>query len=286
MTKNKLLKAALAAVFALVVGASLAACGQQPASSSASGTSPSASSNSSSKAEVVFTGDWKLAAIDFQGLVAVADFDNNEMFADSKFALSFKDDGTGTIGYNGEIKDFKWKAEKDGLAVTWSDEADAGKAHLIYDPLYESIQLTVDGEDSTTAYFTKDGSYKDYKVFDLKQAEPITDAKAVEGTWTLTGMGAMGMSMFGSAADMQKVAGSEVSLEMICKTDGTGTFGTGSDAQAFTWKTDDKGTTITMDALGTPLDCKLVSYGDAAILDMSPVLGGAMEMFFVYEPAK
>ena len=309
--KSKLSKLVLAMICALALGASLVACSNSSPSSSAAGSSPAAKADVSKD----FAGTWKLAGAEYQGLIAVGDFENSDTFKElAKMEFVANEDGTGKLTMNDQSKTFKWEADGKDVKVTWdknsasassasasasassasasssasnttkSDTSSLDNVKVSYDAENKAVLLTPSGEDTNeigSMIFTKDGKYKDYEPVDVKSTKAITDTSKLDGTWKIVGIGTMGMTMFGSAEDIQKAMG-DASSDMTIK-DGKCTIKSGDSSETYDIKSTADGTVVSMDFMGTVIDCPVTAFGDQIILDMTPAFGGYMDMFFIYE---
>lgn len=307
--KNKITKLVLAMVCALALGASLTACtqsspssssaGSTPASSAASTTSSSASSTATDPAKE-FVGSWKLAAVEYMDLICVGDFQG--LVGDAaNFTLTVKEDGTGSIALGEDAQNFKWAVAGDEVNVTWEDSELANSASLDYDVLNDAIIFDMKDDTATTSantntttdtssqsagtfIFTKDGKYLDYEAIDLTKTTPVTDQSKLPGKWQITAIGVMGLTMYGTPEQIQAAMGEDAFPVMVVNNDGTGSFDATSAAteSAFKWATSGSGTTISYDSMGTAVDMPVTAIDDAIVVDMSPALGGMMEMYLVY----
>ena len=248
-------------------------------------TSSSAASSSAADPKADLVGDWKLAAIDYEGMIAVGDF-NSEAFAEAgKMGVTFNADGTGAFTNGTDSATFKWDMSGTNLNVTWDDETVSSQGTKVGYDATDSI-VTVSMEDSKSGttgsvYFTKDGKYKDYESVVLSATKPITDEKTLVGTWRITGVGAEGMTMFGTADQIEKAMDTSAAT-MVLNADGTGSFESEGTSEACTWKVSSDGATVDLDAGGTTISCPVTAFGDEIIFDMSPVMGGTMEIFFIF----
>ncbi len=261
----------------------LGACSGGASSSAASGSASAASASASSaSAQASFAGDWKLAAVETQGITMAGDLEA-VLGQGNNLSLSIKEDGTGTMTFGGETADFKWE-QKDASTITVKPEAQAdssASSASSESTTQKTADVTMkDGalfmaleEDSFSgnAIFTKDGTYADAKIIKTDEAKPITSADSLVGTWTLCGMNMMGISMYGDAKALSAMAG-DTDTTMVFDKDGKVTM-MGSEAQ-YTVGAD--GASITEGSTSIPVK----ALGDDIIIDMSDMLGMEMVMVF------
>lgn len=204
----------------------LAACGGGTSSSAAasgSGSSASASaSEASSAAQPSFVGEWKFAALEYQGMTLAGDL-SAVIGQDMDVSLVIKDDGTGTMSFQGESADLKW-TQKDASTITLTvSDADASSASSSasasasasdepqsIDVVMKDNALFMEMNDADiqgTIIFTPDGVYADAKIIDLASATPIKSADELVGDWTLCGVNMMGVSVYGDPASLAAIAG-------------------------------------------------------------------------------
>ena len=178
----------------------LAACGG--GSSAASG---SASASASSEAAPTFPGEWKLAAVEYQGLTMAGDL-SQVMGEDLNINMTIKDDGTGTLVYQGESADFAW-TQKDASTITIAPTDNSSES---YDATLKdgalSMTAPVEGTEMNLI-FTADGTYAGATEIDLSKATAIKSVDELVGTWQLCGMTYMGASLYGDPATLASIAG-------------------------------------------------------------------------------
>ncbi len=272
--------AMLCAAMLFVCCLALGACSNGgSASASASGSASAASASASSaSAQASFAGDWKLAAVETQGITMAGDLE--AVLGDgNNLGLVIKEDGTGTMTFGGETANFKWE-QKDASTITITPEATSSSASSGSTTQKTADVTMKDGalfmaleEDSFTgdAIFTKDGTYDDAKLIKTADAKAITSADSLVGTWTLCGMNMMGISMYGDAKALSAMAG-DTDTTLVFDKDGKVTM-MGSDAQ-YTVGAD--GAAITEGSTSIPVK----ALGDDIMIDMSDMLGMEMVMVF------
>ncbi|MBE6471512.1 MAG: hypothetical protein E7000_07405 [Coriobacteriaceae bacterium] len=258
----------------------LAGCGGSGSSAaSSSGGSESGSASESSTApepadpSEKFIGDWKIAAVNTQGMLVVGDFSANfESAADMK--LSVKEDGTGSLSLNDESRSFTWKlANDDAISLEVEDVDDP----LTVNYADEALTLEMNTDDMAgTMYFTKDGAYAGGKALALADATDITSPDAVTGTWTMCGAGLSGMTMYGDAEALSAL-GIGDSTTLVLNEDGSAeAFGTQT-----TWTAGADGATVNMSFYGSEGAIPMKMIDDYLIIDASEAMNA--EMFFLYK---
>lgn len=270
---------ALCASLLCVSCLTLAACGGSGSSSSATPSSSSSTAASSSAAPAdpaeKFVGDWQLAAVKMNGITVSGDFTEVLGGDSSNVSLSIKKDGTGSLTFKDEPVDITWAQKGDNaITVTPVKESDGITA---VDVAFENNALTMemsDDEFTGTLIFTADGKYADAKEITADGAQAITSEDALVGTWKLTGINMMGMSMYGSSEDLAAAMGSVSDTSL--------TFEKGGTVKAFgqdeTWKVGPDGATVTSN--GTEVPVKAI--GDDIVIDASAQLGGAIQILMVF----
>ena len=92
------------------------------------------------------------------------------------------------------------------------------------------------------------------------------------GTWNLTGLNMMGITMYGSPSDLAQAMGSNADMSLTFEQGGKGNMG-GSE---FTWTADSKGAAITVSGQSLPLK----KLGDNIVMDFTAAYGMEMVMAF------
>ena len=241
------------------------------ASASASVSSASASSSASSSGVGDFTGTWKLAAAESQGVTMGGNF--GEMFGvEEGVTMTVNADGTGKLALSDQAGDFTW-AENDASSIYVTPQSADGvtaqqailatcKDGALFMP-YEQGGQTAD------LVFTRDGNYAGAKQITLEGAVPITSEEKLYGTWKLVGMNMGGVSMTGSAEDLGALmAGGEPDI----------TFEGGGVAQMSagngTWAVTADGATLTSEDITGKHTVPILAIGDEIALDYSGAFGG------------
>lgn len=211
--------------------------------------------------------------------------DLSTILGENSMTITIKDDGTGTMDFSGESTPIKW-VEKDAKTITITPEtaADASgssasasadsSALSSADLTLENGALTMDMSSSGfdgKAIFTTDGVYSDAKVISADKSTPITSEDALVGTWTLSGMNMMGISMYGDAKDLSAMAG-DTDTTITFEKDGKVTL-MGSE------------TTYTVGADGAAIvegetKIPVVALDDDIAIDMTALVGMDMIMVF------
>lgn len=264
-------------------------------SASASAGASSASASASASAQASFEGTWKLAAVESQGITMAGDF-SSIIGSEQGMSLTIKADGTGEISMNDETAPLTWTQKDattitidaknaDGSASNASAEAGSASAEAGSDASEAAHGLTTDvtlkdgalymdmtqDSFSGTAIFTADGTFAAAKEINSAAATPITSEDALVGSWTLSGMNMMGISMYGDAKDLAAMAGdSDMSLSFE---KGGKCNLMGSEA---TYAVSADGAAITESGMGIPVK----ALGDDIAIDMTDLIG--MEMIMVF----
>ena len=255
------------------------------ASSSASASAASASASSSAGLQASFEGTWKLAAVESQGITMTGDFSSIVGSKDG-MAMTIKPNGTGELNMNGETAAFTW-TQKGFDAITLdvkaadasassASAASSGSAAsaMTVDVVMEGGALFMAMDQDTfsgNAIFTTDGTYAGAKEITSASMTPITSEDALVGSWTLSGINMMGITMYGDAKDLAAMAGGQdVSLSFE---KGGKCHLMGSDA---TYAVSSDGATITEENISIPVK----ALGDEIAIDMTDLIG--MEMIMVF----
>lgn len=269
----------------------LAACG-------GSGSGSAAASSSAADPAAKFVGTWKLAGGETQGMTVVGDF-ASMLGIEDNFQMTVKEDGTGSMSFGGETKTFTWEASGentmamkpsadgasgDSSASSASAEAEAttegGSTEEIANELTEftyedgKLTATVTNEGQTIKIiFTQDGTIPGAPVIDSAKAAPITSEADLIGTWKLSGMNLMGMTVYGeSDAIAQMSGGTDTSLtfEEGGKCTMSGVEGT--------YAVTANGATINQD--GAEMEVK--SLDGSIVIDAGAASGLDLEMVMMY----
>ena len=255
----------------------LAACGGGGASSSAASSASSNASSSAAPADPSekFVGDWKIAAVEMNGVTMVGDFTTLLGEDSAGMSMSIKKDGTGSMTLGDDAVDITWTQKgDDAITVTPVKESDD---ITTVDVAFEDNALKMEMKDDSftgTAIFTADGTYSSAKEISADGAKPITSEDALIGTWKLTGANLMGVSMYGDADDLAAAMGNI--------SDTTLAFEKGGTAKAFgedgAWKVGSDGATLTLSGIDIPVK----ALGDDIAIDASAMLGGTMQILMVF----
>ena len=183
------------------------------------------------------------------------------MFDDGEGAtLSLEEDGVGTMTFAGESADVTWKQDGEKLTVTTSEGKDL-------DGTFKDgvIVLTMADDDFTgTLIFTVDGTYDKAREISLAAAKDITSESELIGTWSLSGMNMMGMTIYGEAASLASMAG-ETDVTVSFEEGGACTL-MGEEA---TWSIGSDGAVITTDGASIPVK----ALGDDIVIDVAGATG-------------
>ena len=249
--------------------ASASASAASASASAASASASAASASASSAAPASFAGNWKLAAMIYQGITMSGDF-SALAGQDVDISIAIKDDGTGTMTYQGEAADFTWEKKGDNVITLKPTGEDTQTLDVTMKD--GALFMTAPMENmEAEAIFTTDGVYAGATEIDMSKATPIKSADELVGNWTVCGLSMMGMSMYGDAASLSAVAGD---------TDVTATFTKNGKATIMgdegTFAVDANGATVTFDGVSLPI----VALGDKVAIDLSEALGTNMVMVF------
>jgi hypothetical protein len=135
--------------------------------------------------------------------------------------------------------------------------------------------LTLDMEEVFEAkmLFSKTGKIDGIFTIDASTAKAITNKDDVQGEWKLSGMGLMGVSVYGDADALSEMSGQTFDATLSLAADGTGTF-SGSDV---TWQTTADGTSITASGTTMPLKCLDDTH---IILDVPEIVGMDIDLMY------
>lgn len=212
-----------------------------------------------------FIGSWKLAAAKSQGVVMSGDF-SKLMEMDDEGMLTIDEGGTGKMKMGDESADITWKMNG-GNAITLDSE----KAEKPIDIAYEddSLLMTIEEDDQkATAIFTHDGTYAEARTISMDGAEDITSEDELIGSWNMTGMAIMGISIYGETEDLMKMSGGE---------DMSVTFEKGGVARMMdsecSWTVGSDGAKFAFKGVSDEYSCPIKKQGEDIIIDMSRIMG-------------
>lgn len=185
------------------------------ADSAASTTSATSADSTTSAADVTkattIVGDWKMAAADMNGILVTGDLaqfgtlmGDEESAAMMQMALSFKEDGTGTIAAGSQELNATWKESGSSYVVT-IETVNGDKQDTTATLADGTLRLEV--ADMGTLIFTADGSYPGAVSYDVASAKPITSESEIIGTWKLVGVQMAGVTMSGDSEAMTEMFG-------------------------------------------------------------------------------
>ncbi|MBQ9041322.1 MAG: hypothetical protein IJ111_00740 [Eggerthellaceae bacterium] len=304
-----ILCAAMLCACCLALGACASGGSSSAAASSASASASASESSSAADPAEQFVGTWKFAAAESQGITMSGDL-SALLGTDTSMAFTLEAGGTGSATFAEETAAITWEVTGDNaISIKAADEAASSSAaaasseaasassetasseaasasaeaaeatDLDADSFTATATLEDDalkivmgeGAEQATLILTKDGTYADAKTIDASAATPITSEDALVGSYTLTGMNMMGISMYGPAEALSAMAGG---------TDMTVTFEKGG-------KVDFMGSeaTFTVGADGAAIvegeaQVPVKALGDDIAIDMSEFLGMQMVMVF------
>jgi hypothetical protein len=262
---------------ALLVGSlALPACGNN-ATSTTGAEQGATIEEPTGPTEKDFVGTWKLAAAQSKGVTMTGDL-SVLIDADESMTLEFKEGGTGSFGFAGESSDYTWKFVDGSAELTFASGEDASSEDLSDKTIkatLESDVLTLDMEEVFEAkmLFSKTGKIDGIFTIDASTAKAITNKDDVQGEWKLSGMGLMGVSVYGDADALSEMSGQTFDATLSLAADGTGTF-SGSEV---TWQTTADGTSITASGTTMPLKCLDDTH---IILDVPEIVGMDIDLMY------
>ena len=273
--KKKLLTVLLAICLIMSTGM-LAACGGGGGMGDAGGSAGTAETQKDADPAEKFTGDWKLAAAESQGVYMAGNFTELLELSDEgngNVTLTVNADKTGVINLGDESADFTWEMKSDDV-MTITPQTDTDKVGETADISYkkEALWLTIEQEEQEASLiYTKDGIFPDAKDFRLADATPITSDKDLIGKWSLSGLKLMGIAMYGEGEALKNAANG-VDMYIDFREDGKADISNGSDGS---WEVSSEGATITYsDSMGTHT-LPVLKLGDDIVVDSSELLNGS-----------
>ena len=288
----------------------LAACGGSGSSSAASSASASASASSASASsaaasKATYVGDWK-----FAGMTASMGGGTVTMVGDldaiaatmggttgTTFGMTLKEDGTGTFVSGDTTYPITWVESPAGITITDASATASGSAasasasdstassaasgdlggfgtsaDLGYADGVLALAKEQDGQ-AATIFFSKDGKLPGAVEITAENAKPITNEADLVGTWELSGMNMMGLSVYGEGKDLSAMMGSEgLDMSIKCDAGGKGTM-SGSE---FDYTVGPDGAAMVSGDTKVPIQ----SLNGSIMIDMSEQLG--MPLIMVY----
>ena len=272
--KKKLLTVILAICVIMSTGM-LAACGGGGGTGDAGGSAGTAETQKDVDPAEKFTGDWKLAAAESQGVYMAGNFTELLELSDEgngNVTLTVNADKTGVINLGDESAGFTWELKSDDV-MTITPQTDTDKVGETADISYkeDALWLTIEqDEQEASLIYTKDGIFPDAKDFRLSDATPITSDKDLIGKWSLSGLKLMGIAMYGEGEALKNAAnGTDMYIDF--KEDGKAEISNGSGGS---WEVDSEGAAITYsDSMGTHT-LPVLKLGDDIVVDSSELLNG------------
>lgn len=272
--EKRIVKVLIAVLCMVLAMSMLAACGGGSGSGSGSENStqeqeepaetqeePAEEADPSEK----FIGSWKLAAAKSQGVVMSGDF-SGLMEMDDEGMLNIDEGGTGKMKMGDDSADITWEMNGDDAIKIDSKEADK-PIDIAYED--EALLMTVEEDDQeATAIFTRDGTYAEARTISMDGAEDITSEDELIGSWKMTGMALMGISIYGETEDLTKLSdGQDMSV----------TFEKGGKATMMdsecSWQVGDDGATFLFSGMSDEYSCPVKKLGEDIVIDMSKIMG-------------
>ena len=272
--KKKLLTVILAICVIMSTGM-LAACGGGGGTGDAGDGTGTAETQKDVDPAEKFTGDWKLAAAESQGVYMAGNFTELLELSDEgngNVTLTVNADKTGVINLGDESAGFTWEMKSDDV-MTITPQTDTDKVGETADISYkkDALWLTIEqDEQEASLIYTKDGIFPDAKDFRLSDATPITSDKDLIGKWSLSGLKLMGIAMYGEGEALKNATnGTDMYIDF--KEDGKAEISNGSGGS---WEVDSEGAAITYsDSMGTHT-LPVLKLGDDIVVDSSELLNG------------
>lgn len=272
--KKKLLTVLLAICVIMSMGM-LAACGGGGGTGDAGDSTGTAETQKDADPAEKFTGDWKLAAAESQGVYMAGNFTELLELSDEgngNVTLTVNADKTGVINLGDESAGFTWELKSDDV-MTITPQTDTDKVGETADISYkeDALWLTIEQEEQEASLiYTKDGIFPGAKDFRLSDATPITSDKDLIGKWSLSGLKLMGIAMYGEGEALKNAANG-VDMHIDFKEDGKADISNGSGGS---WEVNSEGAAITYsDSMGTHT-LPVLKLGDDIVVDSSELLNG------------
>ena len=250
---------------------------QESAASAITEASTSAAVEAASSAAVAdgsakFTGDWKLAGLDYMGLAVTGNY--SSLVGWTGGSMTIDSDGTGSVTLGEESGSFTWKQDGENkLAITMTGGAESIDAVTTLTLEDDVLTLEMSDEGTTGGMkFTRDGMIKGSPDTVLATASKITKEDALIGTWKLAGMTQNGAVIYGDADKLAEVSQLGDST-LVLEKGGKGTFGT----QGAAWEVGANGATIKDDA-GTEISVK--AAGNYLVLNVGEPFDMDMTLFY------
>lgn len=217
-----------------------------------------------------FIGDWKIAAVEYNGVTMAGDF-SKYVGLDGGGTLAINADGTGTLNL-GESRsgDFKWEASGDDAITATVNE---NSTPIEYRDGALFLVLEQDGQKGS-AIFTPDGTYAAAKEITVKGATPITSEAELLGTWKLTGLSMAGISVYGDADTLRAAMGVEADPDVTFEKGGVAKMNT----EDGTWTVDANGAILNTKFVTEDVACPVLMLGDDIVIDFSGAAGAELYM--------
>ena len=272
---------ALLAIMLCVCCLALAACGgsSSPSSTKAdSGSSAAASSKATEEATAEdpsekFIGTWKLAGAETQGVTLVGDLSSMNV---GSAQLVIKDDGTGEMSMDDQKTAFTWEQTGDNtLTLALESQSKNETIDKAPEVIYEDglLKIAIEANDQSGALlFSTDGKIEGMASLSMDDATAVTSEDELIGSWKISGVSYGGAYMFGDAASLAAINGSEEMVVTFDK-DGKATM-LGDEAK---WSIGDDGAVIEDDS---GLSIAVKALGDDILMDVGAAFGMDMVMRF------
>ena len=255
--------------------ASAASASASAASASASAAASSAAASASASAAAnpadKFVGEWKMGAMQMNGITAWGDLAQTMGWTSG--AMTIANDGTGTLDMNGKAGKFTWTQAGDNAITIAVEDASEGNfggianSTITYKDGILSLEATSNGT-TGTILFSKDGTIPGLDPITMDRTTPITSPDALVGVWNITGFASDGAYAKGDTASLTSMMGQGVDYSMTFNADGTATvFGANGN-----WTVDGNGATLTLEGISLPI----MAYGSDIVIDLGQFIGSSL----------
>ncbi len=217
-----------------------------------------------------FIGDWQVAAAQSQGITMVGDF-SQLIGGSSNMQITINADNTGSMSYNDESFNLTWEQNGDN-AIKITPETttqEIQQVDLTYNAEYEALEMNLeDAGTAGTILFSRSGAIEGLKAISTANATDITSEADLVGTWKLSSVNMMGVSMYGDADTLaEAMAPSSESIDTTLAIEEGGTaslMGTSA-----TWEAGSDGAAISISGVAIPVQ----KLDDRLVMDMGGLFG-------------
>ena len=220
-----------------------------------------------------FIGTWKLAGAETQGVTLVGDLSSMNV---GSAQLVIKDDGTGEMSMDDQKTAFTWEQTGDNtLTLALESQSKNETIDKAPEVIYEDglLKIAIEANDQSGALlFSTDGKIEGMASLSMDDATAVTSEDELIGSWKISGVSYGGAYMFGDAASLAAINGSEEMVVTFDK-DGKATM-LGDEAK---WSIGDDGAVIEDDS---GLSIAVKALGDDILMDVGAAFGMDMVMRF------